>query len=116
MQIYINEDKIREFRDLSDGNDELLISLIDKFLEHTPEHLEAAKKAFAEQNPKQVDFAIHTMKGSALSLGVEPLGSFLAELNKETKQGILSSFPQAFSVIEEALQELRKYRKEKFGS
>ncbi|MCS6984930.1 MAG: Hpt domain-containing protein [Leptospiraceae bacterium] len=115
MDVRVSPEKREEYRQLSGGSDELLLSLIDKYLEHTPIHLEAAKKAFAEGDIRQLDFAIHTMKGSTLSLGIEPLGDFLTKLNQETKVGKTSSFPQAFEILEQGLQELRRWKNENFG-
>lgn len=111
MAIRISEEKYNELLELSDGNTDLLCELIDKFLEHTPELLQEARKALEAGDAAKVDYYVHTMKGSALSIGFVPLSEFLVNLNRRSKVNDLAGFAEAFDQIEQALTEISEYRK-----
>ncbi len=112
MAIRISEEKYKELIELSGGDTGLLCELVDKFLEHTPVLLKEAREALASGDGDKVDFCVHTMKGSSLSIGFIPLSDFLVDLNRRSKARDLSGFAEAFDKIEQYLSEIREYRKE----
>ena len=112
MAVKIAEDKLEELRELSDGNDDLVLELLDKFLDSTPKLVQQARKAIEENNEQQIDYCVHTMKGSCLSLGLEPMADYLVELNKKTKQGDLSQISSELDQVEKYIEEVGEYRKQ----
>lgn len=108
----IIEEKKNELMELSGGTTDLLIELLNKYIENTPELIKKAREGLKNNDPDIVDYAVHTMKGSSLSLGLEPLGSFLVELNKRTKQKDIASMETDLDQIENYLKDVEKYTKE----
>lgn len=106
----IIEEKLIELRDLSGGNDELICVLLDKFLVNAEKYLESAKNALAEKNYEDVQFAMHTMKGSSMSLGLKDLGTLLTDLNQKCKDENYTNFEKSFEEMSEMIERVREYR------
>ncbi|HEB26813.1 MAG TPA: EAL domain-containing protein [Porticoccus sp.] len=56
-------------QELKDGIGEVIVSMIEAFLEDTPVYLRSLKEAIAQTDTKQVRELAHTIKGSALNYG-----------------------------------------------
>lgn len=108
----IKNDKKNELIELSGGTTDLLIELLTKYIENTPELLEKAREGLRNNDADIVDYAVHTMKGSSLSLGLEPLGEFLIELNQRTKQKKIDGMEKDFDQIDLYLEDVKKYLRE----
>ncbi len=108
----IKKDKKNELMELSDGNLDLLIELLGKYLENTPELLQKARDGIKNGDVNMVDYAVHTMKGSTLSLGLEPMGDFLVQLNQRTKKQDLDNMEESFRQIEAYLEDVKIYLQE----
>lgn len=102
-------EKLEELQELSGGNNELLVDLLDKYLSNTPELIEQARTALKEGNTEKVDYAVHTMKGSSLSLGLTPLGELLTEMNVRTKKGELDDMSGDIDKVEGYLKDVKTY-------
>lgn len=97
--------KYDELKELGGGDTSLLQELMEKYLENTPKLISLAEEAFKSGDEDKIDYAVHTMKGSTLSLGITPLGEYLVELNKKTKQ-------RDFEGFENTIAELKQFVKE----
>jgi len=84
----INEKKLNELKDLSDGTTELMKDLLVKFYENSIKLLDTADESAKVEDYKKVEYVVHTLKGSALSLGLEPMGEFVTSFNATLKEGI----------------------------
>ena len=111
MKLQIEQDKYDELVDLGGGTQALLAELLDKYLENSPKLITDAKKALQENNAKQVDYCIHTLKGSTLCLGLQPLGKALVEVNVQTKLGDISGVDSVLAETDDFLSQIREYRK-----
>ncbi len=109
MEVKISPEKYDELRDLSGGNNELIQDLLAKFLDNSPRLIEEAQSGFDANDPKKIEYAIHTLKGSALSLGLTPMAEFLVELNKKTKANDFSTLPDALPKLRDFMEGVKKY-------
>ena len=114
MDIII-EEKLQELRELSDGNDDLLLDLLDKYITNAEKYVEQGRLALAEGDVQKVQFAVHTMKGSSLSLGLRELGELLTELNVRAKNQDVEGFDAQFDRIIELVEQVKLYRQELAG-
>lgn len=110
MPFKIDPVKYTELLELSNGDDSLLKDLIDKYLVNTPKLIKKTETALRENDIKTIDYCIHTMKGSSLCLGFEPIGGKLIEMNKKTKQGDISGIAEFLVELEAAVKDVREYR------
>jgi len=110
MQL-IDSEKLSELKDLSNGNDELLINLLDKYIVNSGTFIEKIKQSLKNQDYEQVQFSIHTLKGSSLSLGLKDLGQLFTDLNSRAKKGDYANFEQEIGRAETMLKDVVNYRK-----
>ena len=108
----INKEKLQELRELSGGNDDLLIDLLEKYTTNAAKYIAQGREALQAGDSQKVQFAVHTMKGSSLSLGLTELGEILTDLNARSKGGDIEGFAEEFNRIETLLVEVEKFRKE----
>ena len=69
-----------------DGLD-LLVELIDLYLEDTPQRIMAIRSAAAEKNWVQLKRAAHTVKGSSGTLGLRQVARVCQELEEASSPG-----------------------------
>ncbi|MDH5718481.1 MAG: Hpt domain-containing protein [Spirochaetia bacterium] len=109
MSEVIKEENLQQLRELSGGTDDLLIELVEKFITNSKQYLANAEEGYKNSDWDKIRFAVHTMKGSALSLGLTPLGEFMTELNKQAKENKFDNFESAFAEIHEMIAAIEKY-------
>jgi HPt (histidine-containing phosphotransfer) domain-containing protein len=64
------------------GKPSLLNELIDLYLEHSPERIQDAQKAFNTKDSKLLKHAVHTLKGSSQNLGALQVGKVCREIEE----------------------------------
>jgi signal transduction histidine kinase/CheY-like chemotaxis protein/HPt (histidine-containing phosphotransfer) domain-containing protein len=64
------------------GKPSLLNELIDLFLEHSPERIQDARRAFDAKDGKLLKHAVHTLKGSSQNLGALQVGKVCREIEE----------------------------------
>ncbi len=109
MEVKISPEKYDELRDLGGGDNEFIKDLLAKFMENSPRLIEQAQSGLAANDPKKIEYAIHTLKGSALSLGLTSMAEFLVELNKKTKADDFSTLPDALPKLHAFMEGVKKY-------
>ena len=106
----IDKDKINELKELSGGTDDLLKTLLDKYITNTQSFIEQIKKALETKDYEKVLFGVHTIKGSSLSLGLTQLGEKFTNLNLRAKKGDYEGFESEMASIEKMLKDVVTYR------
>ncbi len=106
----MTDEKLQELKELSDGNNNLIIDLLGKFKQNADRYLGKSREALKSADYEQVQFALHTLKGSALSLGLIELGSLLTNLNQRARNGDFLDFEQEIDRIENLVKEVEKFR------
>ena len=114
----IDLNAIESFRDLDGaGGDELLVKLIDVFLENTPKILAEARAALTNHASPQLARAAHTLKGSCSNFGADRMRTACQQLESLANRGaidgaeeLLVAVEREFSYVRVALERERPSR------
>ncbi|MFZ5627846.1 MAG: Hpt domain-containing protein [Spirochaetota bacterium] len=112
MSAGIAPQKLSELRML--GGDALVSQLLAKFLESSPVLIAQAETALQTGDAAKVDFCVHTLKGSAMSLGLTEMSDLLAQLNVRTKARQLEGVGLELSRLAAQLDAVREYKAQNF--
>ncbi|MDH4200794.1 MAG: Hpt domain-containing protein [Spirochaetia bacterium] len=107
----IDPEKLKELEELSGGTKDLLKTLLDKYIVNAGSFVEQIRNALKNKDNEKILFAVHTLKGSSLSLGLIILGNKFTELNANAKQGDFNGFESAMNEVDVLLKEVEAYRK-----
>lgn len=108
MPTEIAADKLAELKAL--GGDALISKLLGKFMENSGKLLSDALAATAAGDAAKVDYCVHTLKGSALSLGLNDMSNILIDLNVRTKAKNLSGAEGDLKKLQQLLVEVKAYK------
>ena len=96
------------FREMgADEGGQLLDSLIETFLENTPQVIAAAREALARRAVAELERAAHTLKGSSSNFGAERMGAACAELERAAHDGALGGAVAMIDAIETEFASVR---------
>ena len=96
------------FREMgADESGQLLDTLIETFLENTPQLIEAAREALARRGVAEIERAAHTLKGSSSNFGAERMGAACAELERAAHDGVLDGATEMINAIEAEFASVR---------
>ena len=112
MAIEISSEKFNELKSL--GGVSLVEKLLDKFLQTTPRLVADAKEALKNGDHAKVDYCVHTMKGSSLSLGIAAMSDLLIDMNLRTKKQDATNMADDLLRLDQLLKELSEYRNRGF--
>ncbi|MBV6493073.1 MAG: hypothetical protein LDLANPLL_01088 [Turneriella sp.] len=112
MGTEISPEKLAELRNL--GGDALITKLLAKFVENSATLLADAKKALDANDATKLDYCVHTLKGSAMSLGLSTMGAILVDLNTRTKAKNLEGAGADLDKLEILLKEVKTYKDRAF--
>ena len=103
-------DKVKE---MADGDEEFITSVISVFLEEVPQDLEGLEKGLQEENHEQVYQLAHKIKPNVDLLGMEQTRAAALEIetlgkNKANISDIQAVFPNLKKDIEQVVAELKK--------
>lgn len=97
------------------GGDKLLREMLDLFLKHAPERVEAAVTAAAAGNLPAVGHAAHSLKSSAANVGATALQELAGRLEKLSEGGspqevdaLARDLAATFALVRGKLEEQRK--------
>jgi len=88
------------------GDDELLLEIIDLYLEDTPQVFVTLRAAVEESDAEGVRKAAHRIKGSVGSLAAMRAFEAARDLEKVGREGDLDGLAAAFSLLEAELEQL----------
>ncbi|HMV37145.1 MAG TPA: Hpt domain-containing protein [Turneriella sp.] len=112
MPVSIAPQKLAELRLL--GGDALVSQLLAKFLESSSSLIAQAEVALQSGDAAKVDFCVHTLKGSAMSLGLTEMSDLLVALNTRTKARQLEGMAADFTQLAVLLEAVRQYKAQNF--
>ena len=104
-----NLDKIKE---MAEGDEDFILSVISVFLEEVPIDLEGLEKAIQEKNYEQIYKLAHKIKPNVDLLGMEQTRATALEIemlgkNVANMDQIETKFPQLKKDIEQVISELQ---------
>ncbi|MFC1735257.1 response regulator [Candidatus Hydrogenedentota bacterium] len=91
-----------------DGDEELLKTIIDGFLEDIPREIGALKKALEENDAPLIERQAHTIKGASANVGAEALRQVASEAENAAKAGNLEKAASQTLEIEEQFEILKE--------
>lgn len=94
-------DKLRAMRQ---GDSDLVLEVIDLFLQETPERVTALRDGISRLDYPLIARVAHTIRGSAGHLGAKSLASLCARVEDKARQGAPFNTSFALSSIEEELE------------
>lgn len=112
MAELIHPEKLAELKSL--GGDDLITTLLEKYIENAQMLLNEAESAIGTADAEKIDYCIHTLKGSSLSLGLEALSEILVPLNQRTKAQELEGMADSLKQLRVLLEEVVTYKQQHF--
>src|SRR2546423_10450753 len=79
-------------QDMSGGDAEFIQEILGTFLETSEDLVRCLQLAAREASPDKGFYVAHTLKGSARSVGADPLGHLCEELERLAKEGDMVGF------------------------
>ncbi len=100
---------LEELRLLSAGGDgDLLVQVIDLFLEDAPPHIESLRRAFADGDAERAAREAHALKGSSANLGARRLAELCEAVILRARGERLDGMEAAVAAIEVELEGVRR--------
>ena len=84
-----------------EGDEELLRTLVDTFLEISPESMDKIREAIAGGDPRTVERATHYLKGSLGTLSASNAFRTATDLEEVARSGNLTSAPEVYRTLEQ---------------
>lgn len=95
----IDPEAIKNLRELSPGDDDFLIEIIDIFLDDTPKRIAELESAHASQDIEVFGRAAHSIKGSSANLGALSLRGVAEKLEHHARSVGLADTEQMIAEI-----------------
>jgi len=89
-----------------EGNQDLLIEVIQAFQEEAPQLIEAMRKALRQGDMKQLARSAHSMKGAAGNFSTCGTASAASQLEKDAQSGDVESSTASLATLEVVLERL----------
>lgn len=106
MSQVIDMEVVEELLSLSgDGDPELLVDLIQMYLEDGPTKLTEIERGLAEQDYERVERAAHSLKGAAGNLGAIAVQQDCEVLQQASRQHQLDVVHQGYSALDSHFRE-----------
>ena len=106
----ISEERVQELRVISDGNDSLLIDLLDKFLTNTRQLLDTCVLDISANNHERIKRTLHTLKGSSLNLGLVKMTDLVVGSYDRAREGVFENLESEVKLMIDHLEEIQKYK------
>jgi HPt (histidine-containing phosphotransfer) domain-containing protein len=93
--------------EMSGGDADFIEEILSTFLETAPDLLAGIEVAANQGDVTKAIYATHTLKGSARSVGAEPIGFLCEQLEQLAKTGDMGGFADLSKQVPEAFDALR---------
>ena len=89
------------------GDEDLLREIAELFLDDYPQLVEKIKQALAANDPRGLERASHSLKGSVANFGADPAYQAALELERIGRSNDMSHAPAAYHRLEQSLNSLQ---------
>ena len=89
---------------------ELLIELLDIFLEDCPGKINAIKESVAKKDFMQLRDIAHSMKGASGNISAKKIHAIFLQIEQMAKNNDASAIPQCLEELDAQLEDLQAYR------
>ncbi len=110
--LLLDEKRVSELRELGDGDDCLLLELVEMFLRDGPERILTLRAALAAQDANAVQMISHALKGSSRNIGAAKFADYCQTLEAAAKAdnianagGIADAIEAEFAKVHSTFQE-----------
>ena len=110
----INKETIQTILELSDGDNCVLLELLQSFLKDTKELSEEINTAVHNLDWEKLQFYVHTLKGLSSTIGAKPLFELCKKLNDDLKSGNRMTAVSLANSVYTKYQELEEYIKSNY--
>lgn len=97
---HLDQDTLHNLIVMLDGDSELLIEIIDTFLESSPSLLHQIQDGLSANAADQVAHAAHTLKAPALQIGARDVGQLALQLETQSRNGQLTDLQPIFQELQ----------------
>ncbi|NEP44300.1 MAG: response regulator, partial [Okeania sp. SIO2H7] len=95
---------LQELKEMAGGNSELLVEVIDCYLEDSPKLLDEMSQAIKQQQAILLQRSAHSMKSSSASVGASNLSELCKELEYIAREGTTEGADKIFSQVQAEYQ------------
>ncbi len=99
---------LEKLRDMRQGDSDLVLEVIELFLQETPDRLTALRDGLARSDFPLIARVAHTIRGSAGHVGAKALTALCARVEDKARQSTPFNSAFALSSIEEELERVRE--------
>ncbi len=107
--------RTKQVEEISAGDSEFLVELVDIFLAQIPDFVAKMKAELAEKNWLKLAREAHTAKSSAMTFGMDETSVLLKKIQLTCEDNSLEAIPemvkQAIEQLEGAIPELEQFKK-----
>jgi CheY-like chemotaxis protein/HPt (histidine-containing phosphotransfer) domain-containing protein len=89
------------------GDEEMLTVILESFLNDAPNQLAGLKADLSAEDIASVERRLHTMKGTASTMGGEALSAIAAELEKSAKAGDLAMVAARYAELQAGYEQVK---------
>jgi histidine phosphotransfer protein HptB len=100
---------LEHLRQLSDGDKEFELELLQVFVEDTHSHLEAAKVAIATNDCETLAREVHQIKGASGNVGVEAMQALALNLERQAQTQELQNPTDIIQQLAEYLSQVEAF-------
>jgi len=93
--------------DLLDGNPELIVTIIDSFLDDCPDYMAAIRTAVEDEDGEVLEREAHGLKGAAGSLRAKPASEAAQVLEEIGRSGNFAEAESALDTLEHETDRLK---------
>ena len=94
------------------GGDQLVLRIIESFLEHAPKHIESAISGVQSGDYTSIEYAVHSLKSSAGNLGAITLQMLAEKIEQFAENKELAPIASLVKELEEVFGLLTTYLNE----
>ena len=102
---------LKEVLDRVQNDRELLIELLDIFLEDCPPKINAIKEAVAKKDFLQLRDIAHSMKGASGNISAKNINASFLQIEQMAKNNDLNSIDVSLKELDKRFEELKTYSK-----
>ncbi len=100
---------LEHLHQLSEGDTEFELELLQVFVEDTEVHLEAAIGAIATNNYETLEREVHQIKGASGNVGAEAMQSLALELERQAQKQELINPTDTINQIKDRLSQVKAF-------
>ena len=105
----LNQETLRMVEEeIASGIPEIMVDLIDTYLQDGHRQFHAARNALAEGDTESVALSAHSLKSTSATFGAEVLASLCAEIEDRTHRQTLESVPWLLAQAEQEWQAVKQ--------